>query len=324
MQIIPLLEEYIPEAAGLFILAYQQQRRVTPCLPDKMQEAPQIRRRLQAMVDRSCALAALEDGKIIGYLCWYLAEQFRGTDRKGAYVPEWGHAVLPREKTAIYQLLYRAAGERWSESGCQVHAISVLAQDQAAESAWYWNGFGLTVVDAIRPMQPIQQTSGCELTIRRATATDAAELAEIDHEHCGHYSRSPIFMPTMVGKDADANALFLERPKNRIWLAEDHGKLASFMRFEGYDFDGVASLESEDGVIITGAYTRPAFRRQGAAVAILDAALRDYQANGINYCAVTFESFNPEASSFWLHYFSPVCFSLLRVPEYVAGRSLKT
>jgi ribosomal protein S18 acetylase RimI-like enzyme len=124
-------------------------------------------------------------------------------------------------------------------------------------------------------------------------------------------------MAPMAGKDAAGNASFLERPKNSVWLAEDHGKIAGFMRFEGYEFDGVASLEGDDGVIITGAYTRPAYRRQGAAVALLDAALRDYQSCRINYCAVTFESFNPEASSFWPRYFEPVCFSLLRVPEFI-------
>ncbi len=317
MQIYPLSDEHIPEAAVLFIQNYQQQRQATPSLPEKMQVSPCLEQRLKSMADRSCALVAMEGGQIVGYLCWFFGEHFRGTDRKGAYVPEWGHAALPGEKTAIYQALYRQAGERWTESGCQVHAISVFAQDQAAEKAWYWNGFGLTVVDAIRPMQPLQQPTRCPLSIRKATPMDAAELAKIDHEHWGHYSRSPIFMPPAVGKDAAGNVSFLERPKNRIWLAEDHGRLAGFMRFEGYDFDGVASLEGEDGVIITGAFTRPAYRRQGAAAALLNAALRDYQSCGLSYCAVTFESFNPEASSFWPRYFAPVCFSLLRVPEYV-------
>jgi hypothetical protein len=51
------------------------------------------------------------------------------------------------------------------------------------------------------------------------------------------------------------------------------------------------------------------------AAALLDAALRDYASQGFTCCAVNFESFNPEAVSFWMRYFEPVCLSVLRVPE---------
>jgi len=60
---------------------------------------------------------------------------------------------------------------------------------------------------------------------------------------------------------------------------------------------------------------RPEYRGRGAAPALLDAALRDYAARGFERCAVDFESFNPEAASFWVNYFKPVCYSLMRVPE---------
>lgn len=322
IQVLSLTAENIPEAAALFIQNYQQQRRDTPSLPHKMQEQPRIEQMLKSMTNHSRALAAVEDGHVVGYLGWFMIEHFRGAERKGAYIPEWGHVVRSREKMAIYQALYRIAGECWAEADCQVHAISVLAHDHAAERAWYWNGFGLTVVDAIRPIRPLQQAFDFQLSIRKATPADVAKLAEIDAEHWQHYSRSPIFMSPHIGNDAAGNALFLERPKNSAWLAEDQGKVVGFMRFEGYDFDSVASLEGDDGVIITGAYIRPTYRRHGAAAALLDAALRDYQSHGINYCAVTFESFNPEAAAFWPRYFEPVCFSLLRVPEFVINQGL--
>jgi hypothetical protein len=32
-------------------------------------------------------------------------------------------------------------------------------------------------------------------------------------------------------------------------------------------------------------------------------------------CAVNFESFNPEAATFWMRYFEPVGLSVMRVPE---------
>jgi ribosomal protein S18 acetylase RimI-like enzyme len=164
-------------------------------------------------------------------------------------------------------------------------------------------------------MRPLDVQYKTALCIRKATQDDAKTLTDLDKEHWGHYSRAPIFMAPRQGKSLDENIEFLSRPKNSVWIAQDGNGLAGFIRYEGYDFDGVAIVESEDGVTITGAYVRPAYRGQKVAVALLDAALRDYQARGLKYCAVNFESFNPEAASFWMKYFEPVCFSLLRVPE---------
>lgn len=70
-----------------------------------------------------------------------------------------------------------------------------------------------------------------------------------------------------------------------------------------------------DTVTISGAYVLPAYRGRRVAVALLDAALRNYQACGMRLCAVNFESFNPEAAPFWMKYFEPVCLSVVRVPE---------
>jgi ribosomal protein S18 acetylase RimI-like enzyme len=81
--------------------------------------------------------------------------------------------------------------------------------------------------------------------------------------------------------------------------------------------DGVAMVESDHTIGITGAYVQPAYRGRKAAVALLDAALRDYAQRGFTCCTVNFESFNPEAAAFWMKYFELVGLSLMRVPENV-------
>jgi hypothetical protein len=43
--------------------------------------------------------------------------------------------------------------------------------------------------------------------------------------------------------------------------------------------------------------------------------LRVYAAQGYTACSVDFESLNPEAAVFWMRYFEPVCYSVLRFPE---------
>ncbi|HRQ38579.1 MAG TPA: GNAT family N-acetyltransferase [Chloroflexota bacterium] len=308
-------QDHIAEAALLFVQSYRQQRQAVPVLPDLMADSDQVAGRLAQLVEVSQGIVAVENGRLRGYLAWYLVPNFRGAARLGAYVPEWGHAAVDEDKTVVYRALYQAAAAQWSAANCQVHAITLLAQDREAEQFWFWQGFGLAVVDAVRPMRPLETPPHTALHIRQAAPVDAAALTALDGEHWQHYTQPPILMTPRTGLDAAANAAFVSRPNNSIWLAYDGDQLAGFIRCDGYDFDGVAIVESEQTVTITGAYVRPAYRGQRVAAALLDAALRHYEVRGFTCCALNFESFNPEATAFWLNYFVPVCYSLLRVPE---------
>jgi GNAT superfamily N-acetyltransferase len=315
MKIAAFDQDHVAEAAALFVHSYHTQRLATPILPGKMEDPAQVSAMLERLVRDCPGVIAVEHDRLVGYMGWLFADGFRGTERKGAYVPEWGHACVEDGKAKIERALYRAAAEHWAAADCQVHAITLLAYDHAAVQAWFWNGFGLTVVDAVRPIQPLNVPYATDLHIRKATPDDAQSLAELDAKHWAHYTQSPIFMPSQAGRDAADHVAFLSRPKNSIWLALDGAVSVGFIRYEGYDFDGVAIVESDDAVCITGAYVRPAYRGRRVAVALLDAALRDYQARGLTFCAVNFESFNPEAAAFWMKYFEPVCLSVVRVPE---------
>jgi GNAT superfamily N-acetyltransferase len=317
MQIFTFHKEFIPEAARLFIESYQKQRQTTPILPNLMEDTSTVETMLSNLMDTCPGIAAMEEGQLVGYMGWFLVKKFRDTDRIGAYVPEWGHACVEKSKTNIYRVMYRAAADQWTKLGCQVHALTLLVHDHEAERAWFWHGFGLTVVDAIRPMRPLDCPSSTDLHIRKATPLDANALSELDAEHWRHYTQSPVFMTPRTGNTAAGNIEFLSGPKNSVWLAFDGDVPVGFIRYDGYDFDSAAVLESDEGVTITGAYIRPAYRGRKAAVALLEAALRDYQSRGLKYCAVNFESFNPEAAAFWMKYFEPVCYSVVRVPESI-------
>jgi hypothetical protein len=141
MDIVRLSKEYISEAAAIFVQNYKKQRSYTPALPDIMESREHIQKMLGDCFDISSGLVALENKRVVGYLSWFLVNNFRGTVRKGAYVPEWGHGCIGNEKAKIYQAIYRVAAEEWYALGCHVHAITLLANDVSAEKAWFWNGF---------------------------------------------------------------------------------------------------------------------------------------------------------------------------------------
>jgi GNAT superfamily N-acetyltransferase len=152
------------------------------------------------------------------------------------------------------------------------------------------------------------------ISVRRATPADADALAALDVEHQRHYREPPVLMAPRQPDEAAAFTAFMGRPGATIWLAEDRTGAVGFLRC-GREFDASAVVESPAAIFISAAYVRPAVRGRGAGSALLDAALAHYEAAGVETCAVDFEAFNPEATAFWLRHFTPVCLSLMRVPE---------
>ena len=63
---------------------------------------------------------------------------------------------------------------------------------------------------------------------------------------------------------------------------------------------------------ITGAFTQERARGGGIATALLNRSLAWARAKGYERCAVDFEPMNPLATRFWLRYFQPVCYAVVR------------
>ncbi len=313
IEIVPFSSEHVGDAAALFSATVRSLREHLPALSATFADPTETERRLLGMQ----GFAAVEGGHLVGYLTSrFPIQRFRRTDRVGAYVPEWGHGVLHTDIAAVYTALHRHASRTWADAGCEVHAITLLENGPAAIDAWFRAGFGMLLVDAVRPMEPIDAPPPLGVTIRAATTADVAALAALDVEHCLHYAAPPVCMVPPAAYDESAWAAFLARPLNTAWLAENGEGQVGFVRFDR-EFDGSALTEDGNGVFITGAFVRPDHRRRGISAALLDAGLRHYAAAGLRSCALDFEAVNPDAAAFWPRYFTPVCASLMRIPEVV-------
>lgn len=315
LQVTYFDQDYLPEAAALFAKNFGRLRLAVPELPDRMQDPQRVTAMLAQLFASCPGVMALDQGHLAGYLGWFIVDDFRDTDRRGAYCPEWGHAAAGGIQRHVYRAMYRLAAGQWAEQKCEVHAITLLADDPEVEKVWFWNGFGLAVVDAIRGTQPIPLTTPSDIVIRKSTPGDAELLSALDAEHWRHYSQAPIFMVPHTPGEAAEFAAFVDQPDNSVWLAMDRDEAAGFMQFERVSFGAAQVVQSETTIGITGAYVRPQYRGRKVAAGLLNAALADYAARGFVRCSVDFESFNPEAAAFWMNYFKPVCFSVVRVPE---------
>ena len=314
MQIIPFHADHLESAAALFVNRFHSLRREVPILPGTLEDAAVIASRLGELMQYSPGLAAVEGGRLLGHMGWWNVDDFRDTGRRAAYTPVWAHGAVEESHAAIYRALYCAAADRWAEAGLKTMAFSLLANGKAAEQFFFWNCFGLSVIDAIRPITPLDLPEP-RVGVRRARVEDAPIVAELEVEHMRHYSQPPVWMTERHPVNAEGYVEFLSEPRNGVWLATAGDMPAGYLRFEGVGEGTSDMVHSDTTVAITGAYVREQARGLGAAGALLDAALRHYQAEGRTRCSVDFESFNPHALSFWMRYFTPVCLSVLRHPE---------
>jgi ribosomal protein S18 acetylase RimI-like enzyme len=325
MEILPFEAHHIQPAAALFCSTYSGMRGMVPSLPARMADPALVSKSLRWLVAQRPAFVAMQNGQLAGYLGWLLVDGFRNTPRRAAYVPEWGWAAAQGANLpAVTRALYRAAASQWADAGVNVHAVTLLACDQPARETWFWAGFGLTVVDAVRPLdEPLALRPPVPgVSLRLANADDTALLAQIEAEHGQHYTQAPTLMVPSAPDGPAEFAAFLATPPNTAWLAFKDGIMAGYLRVQSVIDGGAAVLNSEQSIGITGAYVRPEYRGLGLAPALVEAARQHYAAQrdasgrpAFTCFAVDFESINPEAAAFWPRYFTPVTFSLIRVPE---------
>ena len=308
---------YLPAAVELFLNNFSSLRQSVPALPATLEDEQLIARKIQRLLASYPGVVALDEGRLVGYLTYMCIDNFRDAGRRAAYTPEWGHAVDAPYQAVAYRSMYRHIADQWATQRCQVHAATLLANDPDTLQTWFWNGFGMAVVDAVRPMQPLTPAKHTHLIIRQARVDDAESLAALDAEHVRYYTQSPVFMALRESQTAESFRQFLGRAENSVWLALDGDLPAGFLRLDGYEIDAADAIAAPQTVFISGAFLLPAYRGRGANTAMLDAALRYHAGRGKTCCAVDFEAFNPDATTFWLRYFQPVCLSLMRCPEVV-------
>jgi GNAT superfamily N-acetyltransferase len=317
MELHPFTPQYLPAATELFVQNFSRLRQNVPALPATLVDEELISRDISRLLNAHPGVVALEDGRLVGYLTYMVLDDFRDAGHRAAYCPEWAHAVAAPYQAVAYRRMYRQAAAQWAAQGCQVHAITLLADDQETLQTWFWNGFGMAVVDAVRPMQPLERRPPAQLSIRQAAVADADALAALDIEHRHYYTQSPVFMALRTSQTAEEFRQFLGKAGNSAWLALDGDLPVGFLRLDGYEFDAADAIASAETIFITGAFLQPAYRGRGANSAMLQAALHHHARLGKTCCAVDFEAFNPDATAFWLRYFQPVCLSLMRCPEVI-------
>jgi GNAT superfamily N-acetyltransferase len=319
LRIVPFEAGHAGGAAALFAGAYRKVRFGSSILPERHEDPT---RACQLLADAAAgtvfgfhsapSVAALEGDRLVGFLAAFVLPSFFG-DRPGVICPIWANAATGENRHEAYQWMYAEASTEWIRQGYLAHAIQLFPSDLAISDLFFRVGFGMQVVDALRPIDGLDVTpTGSEVTVRQATREDLPAIVAMVDGLVDYLAAGPIFSHSPHRATVESYGKWMERRDAVFWLAEHDGQPIAYLRSEPPTPD-VSFLVHDPGTLsISGAWTDPGWRSRGAATMILAEILRWGQEHDYARCSVDFESANILGSRLWLGHFEPVTYSLLR------------
>jgi GNAT superfamily N-acetyltransferase len=317
LEILPLEEKYLADAAALACARYRALREHLPLMPSRYEDPDSILPRLHDLAGRAPGVAAIRRGKLAGFLVAYQFPDFRG--KPGVYAPEWANGAEMDDSRRIYEALYTGLSAQWLEAGYCTHLLSILANDETGIEGWRWLGFGLIATDGVRDLQPLPgATAGVK--VRRAGLGDLQQVSTLMGELRQYLAAAPTFLHQGDAASAEEDDEWLADPARAIWLAYQGTDAVACMVQGPANPKASALIDDRGTTSIVGAYTQEAARSGGIATALLNQVLVWGRAEGYERCAVDWEPMNVLATRFWTRYFQPVSYALVRhVDERLAG-----
>jgi GNAT superfamily N-acetyltransferase len=315
MQIVNFGMEHIEEAERIALECYEQERLHNPDLP-RIEKLPE----LSCFVRFGLGIAAIDRQKqLAGYLCAYppVEDAFATTGVRGTYVPIHAHGVrsdlTEKEKRRLYSLMYQAAADKWVRAGIVSHGIGLYAHDRAAEQSFFYNGFGIRCIDAIRsldeiPTKTVTILEGDRICCLELPREEWGGLLGLHNALRSHLGQSPTFMKF---QDVSVEWLYQDAPEGtRYFAAEYDGSYIAYIKLGRHGETFVS--ETDSMMNICGAYCLPEFRGTGLYHNLLAYVAATLKREGYRLLGVDCESINPNALGFWLKYFSDYTHSVVR------------
>jgi GNAT superfamily N-acetyltransferase len=309
LEVVPLKKEHLEGAVALASNRYKGFCDQVPLLPPCYGEVSTLLPLLHNVVEAAPGVAAIYQGRLVGFLTAWLMPSFRG--KRAVFSPEWANAAEMENSRYIYEEMYTYLSASWVVDGYLTHLISTLADDRDDMDVWRWLGFGMVAVDALRSLQP-SQCLASDFDIRRGGQENIEEVIALSDALQRHLASAPTFLVHTGQRDRHYFEEWLANPDNAMWLAYDGADAVAFMMQGPANIDACTIIRDEKTTSIVAAFTKEAIRGRGAASTLLNQALEWAHSAGYMRCAVDFEPMNPLASRFWSKYFHPVCYTLVR------------
>lgn len=316
MNIVTFEKQHIEQAKAIAFANYEEERAFVSALPP-IGQLPDLRR----FAENGLGVAAIEDGKLVGYLC--CVGPFHNafaSQVMGIFSPIHAHGALPEKRELIYRRMYQAAAEKWVSKGALYHAIALYAHDAQAIGAFFQYGFGLRCVDAIRPMDRVDCLPMAGCTFRVLPKAEVIRLRQMRRQLSAHLGESPCFMHSEP-EAVEAWLAKAELRNTQVFVAELDADAVAFIEV-GEDGENFIS-ETPNMKNICGAYCLPQYWGTGLFANLLDFTVEYLRKEGITRLGVDYESINPTANGAWGKYFTPYTHSVVRrIADYAMQRFL--
>lgn len=305
MNIVNFDKQHIKEAKAIALANYYAEKQFVKELP-QVSDIPD----LTEFAENGLGVAALEEGKLVGFLCCYKPwENAFDSTAKGTFSPIHAHGALTENKEMIYRKLYQAAAEKWVAHQITYHAIAMYAHDEQALRIFFMYGFGVRCVDAIRSMESLECLPLPNLLLEELPKEEIAQIREMRKMLSNHLGNSPCFMYSSE-QDFEEWIVRSENRQSSVFVARMNGEPVSFIEIA----DGGENFvtETENMKNICGAFCLPEYRGAGIFANLLNFVIGGLKEQGLKLLGVDFESFNPTASGAWNKYFTPYTHSVVR------------
>jgi GNAT superfamily N-acetyltransferase len=321
MQLQPLTEVHLDEAAALLATRHRADRQREPTLPGQFEDTSVARAGLQVALDRPGArgVVALQGGHMVGYLVGFVVSPPATSFAALIYMPHSvnipyiGHAVANSDGE-IYRYMYAALAPAWLAAGCFSHYVWLPAGDTQAVDAWFSLNFGRETVHAVRETSTAVPVGvGDAVVIRRAGPEDVDEITELTLANWRYHTGSPVFLPFLPDVEQELRkepSELLADPTSATWLAyRDGHAVGVVIMTPSHQGMGVPARCVE----LYHGYTDTAARGGGVATALLSEAMSWARKTGYQYCELKFFSANVLGSRFWVGSgFRPLSYRLFR------------
>lgn len=308
IEYLPVNKNHIDEAVKMIITAYHKEREFTPILPDD-DFSDCLHNAIGRLFTQRTGLAAFHRNRLVGFLTGFPVEKFHGT-RPGIYCPIFGHGAVEENRIEIYRGLYQQSADLWVEKGLCTHAITMFSHDQDLVDVFFWQGFGLRCIDAIRKTSTID-VQNSTIRIMESTLKDAEKLSNLHAQLTCYLHQSPMFM--IFNKDIDEvqrHIEFFQEKNCHEWVAYKNGAPVGFIKIAPTAETFISDHPSV--MNIKGFYVIESERKTGVGTLLFNTVQKWLLANKYPLCGVDYESINPLGSRFWMKYFTPYTYSLVR------------
>lgn len=303
-------ESLLEQAVSLALDGYNEECSVVNNLPRKDYKDVFLNL-LSNMIKHNLGIVALDGNNVVGFITCYASINNMFGNVQGAFSPIHGHGAIKKDRSRIYSLLYQNASKKWVKEGILSHAIALYAHNKIAIDTFFRNGFGLRCVDAITSIdnEKLIYKDKDNIKMEEITLDKLECVLPLKNHLVTHLSNSPTFLPSSKFDLKKLKEQSLRRD-SRFFTASVEDKVVGYVEImgEGENF----TCDDDETINICGAYVSLEYRGTGLYKSLISFMFDKLRKEKYKRCGVDFESINPTADRFWLKYFTPYTYSLVR------------